>query len=316
MKFKIPEEKLIKHIQNFIDFSLKSIREESEDWGLGEMHELEVLNSLNRIEIDRIVAITKIKVYINMYLNYYYDDMDELRSEIQYKLEDWIPNVELYINQLYDLNGNSYEFNDLQEENNYLFSEQTEPVSVMPKSNYKSDNPEPDPVSLMFFDPEETKGPKLISVPPNKKFSITKQQIIKPLPFPTNFVSNFGQKRSYEIHPGVDIAVPSGTEIKSPLDGIIQTANINLNSLCGGAVDIIHPGGYWTRFCHVKEINVVTGQKVKQGDVVGLSGGGKSDTGKGKSSGPHLHWTLKLNDVKVDASKHIGKEVKIYTSLS
>jgi hypothetical protein len=32
--------------------------------------------------------------------------MDDLRSEIQYKLEEWIPNIELYINQIYDINGN------------------------------------------------------------------------------------------------------------------------------------------------------------------------------------------------------------------
>lgn len=106
MKYLIKESKLEKHIQALIDASIRSLIEHSEDWGLGEMHELEVLNSLNRIEIDRIVSVKKIKVYINMYLNYYYDDMDDLRSEIQYKLEEWIPNIELYINQIYDVNGN------------------------------------------------------------------------------------------------------------------------------------------------------------------------------------------------------------------
>ena len=106
MKYSIKESKLKKHIQGLIDASIRSLIEQSEDWGLGEMHELEVLNSLNRIEIDRIVSINKIKVYVNMYLNYYYDDIDVLRSEIQYKLEEWIPNIELYINQVYDANGN------------------------------------------------------------------------------------------------------------------------------------------------------------------------------------------------------------------
>ena len=105
MKYLIKESKLEKHIQALIDASIRSLIEHSEEWGLGEMHELEVLNSLNHIEIDRIVSVKKIKVYINMYLNYYYDDMDDIRSEIQYKLEEWMPNIELYINQIYDVNG-------------------------------------------------------------------------------------------------------------------------------------------------------------------------------------------------------------------
>ena len=112
MKYSIKESKLKKHIQDLIDMSIRSIKEQSEDWGLGEMHELELLDSLNRIEIDRIVAFTKIKVYINMYLNDYYNDMDDLRAEIQYKLEEWVPNIEIYINQLYDVNGNPLEIEE------------------------------------------------------------------------------------------------------------------------------------------------------------------------------------------------------------
>jgi hypothetical protein len=51
-------EKFKKHIQNLIDGELDNLREESQDWGLGEMDELEELESVKRIEIDRIVPYT------------------------------------------------------------------------------------------------------------------------------------------------------------------------------------------------------------------------------------------------------------------
>jgi murein DD-endopeptidase MepM/ murein hydrolase activator NlpD len=293
MKYLIKESKLEKHIQALIDASIRSLIEQSEEWGLGEMHELEVLNSLNHIEIDRIVSVKKIKVYINMYLNYYYDDMDDLRSEIQYKLEEWMPNIELYINQIYDVNGDPIVIEENKKiENKFKLINEQDPylkivnTRVQPKYDKRYIEKEIDNI---------------------RKFN--KQKIIEPVAFPSNFVSNFAEDRTYEIHPGIDIATPSGTPVKTPLDGIVELVSPNLNKYCGGTIDIKHPSGYWTRFCHVKQINVKNGQKLKQGDIVGLSGGGKNDIGKGKSSGPHLHWTLKLNDVKVDASKHIGKEI-------
>ena len=112
MKYTIKAERLKNHIQGLIETIIRTLEEESEDWGLGEMHEIELLNSLNRIEIDRIVAVTKIKVYIDIYLNYFIYDVDEIRSHIQYRLEDWIPNIELYINKIYDVDGDELEIKE------------------------------------------------------------------------------------------------------------------------------------------------------------------------------------------------------------
>ena len=58
----------------------------------------------------------------------------------------------------------------------------------------------------------------------------------------------------------------------------------------------------------MKKINVQRGQTIQQGDVIGISGGGASDPGKGRSDGPHLHFTLRKDGQLVDPMKFLGKE--------
>ena len=123
----------------------------------------------------------------------------------------------------------------------------------------------------------------------------------------SNVSSPFGEKRSYETHPGVDIPVPSGTSIKAPLDGVVKTANINHNRMCGGTIDIDYGNGFWSRFCHCRRIDVKEGDIVKRGQVVGLTGGKKGETGAGNSGGPHLHFTLKKDGKLVDPMKYIDR---------
>jgi hypothetical protein len=89
------------HIQSLIDSSLNSIREESEEWGLGEMDDLDEIDSIENITIDRILPYTGTNVYIDIYSNTDRVDFDNVRAEIQYRLEQWIPNIKLFINEIY-----------------------------------------------------------------------------------------------------------------------------------------------------------------------------------------------------------------------
>lgn len=131
-------------------------------------------------------------------------------------------------------------------------------------------------------------------------------------PIPINGVnSEFGAKRSYENHPGVDLKASSGTQIKSPADGKVLDAEFKQNA-CGGTIQIEHGNGFVSRYCHCKGINVTKGQMVKQGEVVGLSGGAKGDKGAGRSTGAHLHFELKKNGQLVDPLDYIGVEVGSY----
>ena len=119
--------------------------------------------------------------------------------------------------------------------------------------------------------------------------------------------SPFGAKRTYEVHPGVDIPVPSGTPLKAPLDGIVKTANINHNNMCGGTIDIDYGNGFWSRFCHCSRIDVREGDVVRRGQVIGATGGAKGERGAGNSRGPHLHFTLKKDGKLVDPMQYIDK---------
>ena len=98
-------DKLSSIIQGLIDSQLNIIREESEEWGLGEMDELYEVSSVDKIIIDRIVPYSKIKVYVDLYRNSDREEFDNIRADLQYKINEWLPKVEIYINQIIDTNN-------------------------------------------------------------------------------------------------------------------------------------------------------------------------------------------------------------------
>lgn len=107
-------------------------------------------------------------------------------------------------------------------------------------------------------------------------------------------------------HNGVDLSANS-ENVKSLADGIVSyTADDEYP--CGGTIKIEHSDGYITGFCHLKKIYVDKGQMVKKGDVIGVSGGGINDPGRGRSDGPHLHLTIRKNGEPVNPMDYIGKE--------
>ena len=105
MKYIITEsqvKKMYPIIQKLIDSALNEIREESEEWGLGAMDELNELESIGKIVIDRIVNVTKPKVYVKIFRNTNREDFDNIRAEIQYRVDKWFPNIEIYIAEIID----------------------------------------------------------------------------------------------------------------------------------------------------------------------------------------------------------------------
>lgn len=101
-KLKNYENDLAEVIQDYIDFTLDKIRDDSEEWGMGEMDELHEVQSVDKIVVNRVVKVSKIKVYVDIYKNSNRYDFDNLRAEIQYRLENWIPNIEIYIEEIID----------------------------------------------------------------------------------------------------------------------------------------------------------------------------------------------------------------------
>ena len=136
--------------------------------------------------------------------------------------------------------------------------------------------------------------------------TLNESTLMSPLPV-FNVTHPFGEPRSSRPHNGVDLATASGTPVSSPADGEVIVANINGNSMCGGTIRIKHANNIITGYCHIKQIDVSTGDQVKQGQVIGLSGGGGDDIGKGNSTGPHLHFTVTVNNKVVDPVDYIDK---------
>jgi murein DD-endopeptidase MepM/ murein hydrolase activator NlpD len=94
-------------------------------------------------------------------------------------------------------------------------------------------------------------------------------------------------------HYGLDIAVPTGTPVKVPADGIVSFAATDL-VLTGGTVLIDHGHGLTSSFLHLSRIDVKVGDRVKQGAVFAAAGA------TGRASGPHVHWGFNWFDVRLD----------------
>lgn len=125
--------------------------------------------------------------------------------------------------------------------------------------------------------------------------SQTWPQMIWPAQGPLS--SPFGLRRFFNgeernPHTGLDIAAKRGSDIIAPADGVIsQTGDFYFN---GNTVLIDHGQGMISMFCHMDRIDVKPGQKVHQGEKLGIVGA------TGRATGPHLHWTLSLNNARVD----------------
>jgi len=119
-------------------------------------------------------------------------------------------------------------------------------------------------------------------------------------PLNGEITSSFGDRvdpitNKYSLHTGTDFAAVIGTQIKSAITGTVvevKKSNVSLgNCVRVKNADII------TTYAHCSTIKVKEGDKVKQGDVIALSGN------SGKSSGPHLHFEITKEGRYVDPEK-------------
>lgn len=109
----------------------------------------------------------------------------------------------------------------------------------------------------------------------------------------------FGSQRIYAGQPGaphggIDIAGSNGTPILAPADGIVTLAAASPFTLEGNLLIIDHGMGLNSAFLHLSRINVKVGDLVHQGQLIGAIGM------SGRATGPHLHWSIKWLDERID----------------
>jgi len=122
------------------------------------------------------------------------------------------------------------------------------------------------------------------------------------LPLDTFITSDFGKARVYNgslkgYHSGTDFRAKTGTPIIASNDGVVALVKDRFYS--GGTVLIDHGQGIYTCYFHMSAFDVKVKQRVKKGQIIGLSGQ------SGRVTGPHLHFAVRINAVQVDPLQFI-----------
>ena len=127
----------------------------------------------------------------------------------------------------------------------------------------------------------------------------------RPIPEGHPTTSVFGTRREYRspvpihatFHSGLDFYAPVGEQVTAPLPGTVALAQDLVTK--GLAVVLDHGQGVLSGYWHLSEISVVEGDFVETGDPVGLVGS------SGISSGPHLHWEVRIHGVPVNPQQFL-----------
>ena len=112
--------------------------------------------------------------------------------------------------------------------------------------------------------------------------------------------TRFGSQRIYRngeagsYHSGIDIARGSGTIVVAPADGVVTLVAAHPFTLEGNLLMLDHGMGLNSAFLHLSRIDVAVGDHVRRGQPIGAVGS------TGRATGPHLHWSLKWRDAKLD----------------
>ncbi|MBN2799234.1 MAG: M23 family metallopeptidase [Deltaproteobacteria bacterium] len=108
-------------------------------------------------------------------------------------------------------------------------------------------------------------------------------------PFGDRVHPTLGTRR---FHNGVDLAIPVGSQVHAPRRGVVRA--IRRGGVSGVALILLHGEGVETAYAHLSQVLVEEGDAVEAGDLIALSGN------TGRSTGPHLHFTVRVGRRAVD----------------
>lgn len=105
-----------------------------------------------------------------------------------------------------------------------------------------------------------------------------------------------------KFHEGMDFTAITGTEVYASGDGVIESTKKEFSGY-GSNIIINHGFGYSTLYAHLNGFNVKEGQKVQRGDIIGYVGN------TGKSTGPHLHYEVRVRGNAVDPRNYYFQDL-------
>ncbi|WP_429815414.1 M23 family metallopeptidase [Ensifer sp. B1-9] len=141
---------------------------------------------------------------------------------------------------------------------------------------------------------------------------------VRALPFgnpspASDITSDFGNRLDpflgrLALHAGIDFRATVGTRIRSAAPGTVT--NAGLTGGYGNMVEIDHGNGVSSRYAHLSTILVKVGDKVTEGEVIAKSGN------TGRSTGPHLHYEIRLNGEAVDPMRFLDASRKLASYMN
>lgn len=126
-------------------------------------------------------------------------------------------------------------------------------------------------------------------------------------PLPDEPAGNFGQRRIYNgvprsIHAGLDISAAAGDPVRAANAGkVVLASDLYLS---GKTVILDHGLGVFTSYGHMSKLEVKRGGTVGRGGIIGRVGS------TGRSTGPHLHWGLRIRDSRVDPASLLALSLR------
>ncbi|MFV0410574.1 MAG: DUF5930 domain-containing protein [Paracoccus sp. (in: a-proteobacteria)] len=152
---------------------------------------------------------------------------------------------------------------------------------------------------------EARAGDIMVSLDQVNRYRIASEKL--PLAMPVKsafrFTSGFGARWG-RAHKGIDLAGPVGTPIVATGDGVVKFAG--RQSGYGNIIIVQHALGTETRYAHLSRIRVKTGQKVSRGSQIGDMGN------TGRSTGPHLHYEVRVNGKAVNPMSFIKAAQNVF----
>lgn len=136
--------------------------------------------------------------------------------------------------------------------------------------------------------------------------SVLRDRVPSIWPVEGRFTDDFGVRGnpfgrgSAEFHAGQDIAAAWGTPVAAAGGGVVSFAGSQ--SGYGNIVVVEHGNGLTTRYGHLSRVEAVQGQQVARGDMIGRIGS------TGRSTGPHLHYEVRLNETAVNPARYLAPE--------